>query len=487
VIRVIACLLVTAVTAACATRATPVAGADPLPAAASATSAPSASRAGTPSSDGADPGSFVRRIEAHLRFLASDALHGRGSGTRDEWIAATYLGARLHEYGFEPMGDAGWFVQQVEVQRYEAAAPTLTIGERTLTHGRELLVRSVTTPRASGRLVTYAPGATLDPGSVVVLPDGTPPSQAAAAVAGAAIVLQRETPQARERWEAAANRPVPVAPHIVGVPPTEAGPVWITLDTASHDAVLAAAPGTVVSFSAELTPTTRMRTWNAVGRLTGADPAGASEVVVLSAHLDHVGRREPPPDQPGADTIYNGADDDASGVVAVLEIARSFAAAPRPRRTVVVAFFGSEEAGGLGSRYFVTRPVVPLGDIVANLQFEMIGRPDPLVPPGTLWLTGFERSTLGAALAAHGARLVADPRPEQRFFERSDNIQFARRGVVAHTVSSFGLHREYHEPSDEIEHINLAHMADAIASLVGPVRRLVDGTDKPAWHEGMRP
>jgi Zn-dependent M28 family amino/carboxypeptidase len=154
---------------------------------------------------------------------------------------------------------------------------------------------------------------------------------------------------------------------------------------------------------------------------------------------------------------------------------------------VVVAFFGSEEAGGFGSRYFVNRPVVPLTDIAANLQFEMIGRPDPKVPPGTLWLTGYERSTLGPSLAAHGARLVQDPHPEQRFFERSDNIQFARRGVVAHTVSSYGLHQEYHQPSDELGHINIAHMRDAIRSLVEPVRRLADSLERPSWNEGMRP
>src|SRR5690606_23127928 len=148
---------------------------------------------------------------------------------------------------------------------------------------------------------------------------------------------------------------------------------------------------------------------------------------------------------------------------------------------------GSEEAGGFGSRYFVTRPVVPLTDIVANLQFEMLGRPDPLVPPGTLWLTGFERSTLGPSLAGQGARLVADPRPDQRSFARSDNLPSARGGVVAPTVASCGLHREYHEASAEIEHIILSRMAAAIASLVAPVRWLVDGTERPTWHEGMRP
>ena len=82
------------------------------------------------------------------------------------------------------------------------------------------------------------------------------------------------------------------------------------------------------------------------------------------------------------------------------------------------------------------------------------------MPPHTLWLTGYERSTLGPELAKRGAKLVQDPHPEQSFFTRSDNIQFARRGVIAHTVSSYGLHKEYHTPADEISTIDFAHMTD---------------------------
>jgi Zn-dependent M28 family amino/carboxypeptidase len=207
-------------------------------------------------------------------------------------------------------------------------------------------------------------------------------------------------------------------------------------------------------------------------------------VLVLSAHLDHVGAR---PGAPGADTIFNGADDDASGTVAVMTIAEALARGPRPRRTIVFALFGSEESGGHGAAYFVDLPVVPLGQLVADLQFEMLGRPDPMVPADTLWLTGFERSTLGPELAKQGAKLVADPRPDQSFFTRSDNIRFARRGVVAHTVSSFGLHKEYHGPGDELALIDFAHMTRAINSLVAPIRAIANSSVRPAWHPGGCP
>ena len=427
-----------------------------------------------------------RRIDAHLRFLASDALNGRGSGTRDEWIAATYIGAQLAALGLEPMGDDGWFVQQVEVQRFRAEKPpVLTAGERTFTRGSGFTVSSMPGPRVGGPLHRYVAGAPVPAGAAVVLPADVAMATVSN-VSGAALLLRRAPASGPGSTTTGALPPV-TSTSLVGVPPSQpAGPTLVTLDAATHDAIAALADGTAVRLDAEFVPGERTRTWNVVGRLPGSDPSAASEAVLLSAHLDHLGAR-PAKDGDVADVIFNGADDDASGVVAVLELARLLKAGAALRRPVVVALFGSEEAGGFGARYFVEKPVVPLTDIVADLQVEMIGRPDPKVPAGTLWLTGYERSSLGPALAAQGARLVADPHPDQRFFERSDNIRFARRGVVAHTVSSFGLHKEYHQPSDEVRHINVAHMRDAIASLVAPVRWLATTSEKPDWVAGKRP
>lgn len=459
--------------AGCATRSGPAASAPAPPAAAAATSA-------------SDLELLQRRIEAHLRFLASDALNGRGSGTRDEWIAATYIGAQLAALGVQPMGDDGWFVQQVEVQRFRAEKPpVLTAGQRTFTRGSGFTVTSMPAPRIGGRLHHFTAGTPVPAGAAVILPADTALS-ALGNISGATLLLRR-APASGPGSTTTGTLPPVTSTSLVGVPSEQpAGPTLVTLDAATHDALSAMTDGTAVGLEAEFVPGERTRTWNVVGRLPGTDPSASSEVVILSAHLDHVGAR---PAKPGevADVIFNGADDDASGVVAVLELARVLTSGPPLRRPIVFALFGSEEAGGFGARYFVERPVVPLTDIVADLQVEMIGRPDPKVPAGTLWLTGYERSNLGPRLAAEGARLVADPHPDQRFFERSDNIRFARRGVVAHTVSSFGLHKEYHQPSDELRHVNLTHMRDAIASLVAPVRWLATTTEKPTWVEGQKP
>jgi len=227
------------------------------------------------------------------------------------------------------------------------------------------------------------------------------------------------------------------------------------------------------------------RQWggNVVGIIEGSDPALRDEHVLLTAHYDHVGIGA----AVAGDSIYNGADDDASGVVAILEIARMLRAGPPPRRTVVVAAMTGEEVGLLGTNWYLRSPVRPLEQMAANLNLEMIGRPDSLAGgAGRTWLTGFERSTLGDQLAAQGIPIVPDPRPSQNFFLRSDNIAFAYQGIPAHTLSTFNLHADYHRPSDEIAGLDLPHMVRVIRAAERATRILADGP-RAAWKEGGRP
>lgn len=222
---------------------------------------------------------------------------------------------------------------------------------------------------------------------------------------------------------------------------------------------------------------------NVVGLLEGSDPQLKGEFILITAHFDHVGIGA----AVNGDSIYNGADDDASGVTSALEIARQLAAGPAPKRSVLFALWTGEEMGMLGTRWFIDNPVVPFGQIVANLEIEMIGRPDALAGgAGKAWLTGFERSNMGEQLAAAGIPIVADKRPEQNFFERSDNIVLARRGIVAHTLSTFNLHADYHRPSDDLRGMDLEHMAAVINAAARATRILADGP-KPAWKPGGQP
>ena len=234
---------------------------------------------------------------------------------------------------------------------------------------------------------------------------------------------------------------------------------------------------------ASIDPARLVRDRNVVGIVTGADPVLREEIIVIGAHYDHLGIGTPL----NGDSIYNGADDDGSGTVAVLEIARALAGVRPPARSVLVLLTTAEEMGMLGTSRWVREPTVSLDRLVADLQIEMIGRPDSLAGGrGTGWLTGYERSTMGDLLREAGSPIVPDPRPEQGFFARSDNIVFARAGIPAHTLSSFGLHADYHRPSDEVERVDFVHMAALIDAAEVMVWELARGP-RPQWHPGGRP
>jgi Zn-dependent M28 family amino/carboxypeptidase len=160
---------------------------------------------------------------------------------------------------------------------------------------------------------------------------------------------------------------------------------------------------------------------------------------------------------------------------------------PKPSRTVVFALWGSEETGMVGAQYFLHNPTFPLKNIVVNLEFEMIGRPDPKLKPDQLWLTGWDRTNLGPQLVQHDAKLVADPHPSEKFFQRSDNYPLAQEGIVAQTVSSYGLHKDYHQPTDTVAKIDFQHMDRAIASMIAPVTWLANSDFQPEWVEGKKP
>jgi Zn-dependent M28 family amino/carboxypeptidase len=223
-----------------------------------------------------------------------------------------------------------------------------------------------------------------------------------------------------------------------------------------------------------------VKTFNAIGYLQGSDPNAGT--ILLSAHLDHLGMREGSGDQ-----IYNGANDDASGTTAVLELAHALAAGPRLKRNVLFVCYGAEEMGALGSKYFGAHLPVPLKSLVTNLEFEMIGAQDPKMPKGVMLLTGWERSNLGPTLKEHGALLGPDPYPEQKFFQRSDNFSLALLGVVAHTAAGYGTVPTYHKSNDDLEHLDVPFMTEAIQSLVEPVRWLASSDFVPAWNKGGQP
>lgn len=434
-----------------------------------------------------------RNIRATMTFLASDAMQGRGSGTPFERITAEYVGSQFLQFGLEGAGDTGFdgkpgFTQTVNISRASFGGPPfLKYGTTMLTHGAEMVVLRTNTGSAGGPLQKMAaPSQKAVPGSVILLrTSATDDSRTLQATIqrltteGASIVIAEETPQWRAGWANFANRRIGYTVQSAARPA-----VTVIVSKAAAESLSQVSDGTRIDFGGPMAPVQISQTWNAIGKLTGSDLTRSAEVIVLSSHLDHVGVRE---NAPGDDKIFNGADDDASGTVAVMELARILAAGKRPKRTVYFVCYGSEEAGGYGSGHFVNNLPFPKGNLVANLQWEMIGRPDAKVKDGELWLTGYERSNLGTELAKQGAKLVQDPHPDENFFQRSDNYTLARQGVIAHTVSSFGLHTDYHRASDELKTIDFSHMTRSINSMVKPIEWLLNSDFRPTWVEGKRP
>lgn len=446
-----------------------------------------------------------RNVRAHLEFLASDALRGRGSGTRDELIAGRYIAAQLRQFGIEPAGDtdatgAKDYIQTVNMGTRQSftAPPKLSFtanGKNTeWTHGKEIIVPRMSALNVSSALQKLSADGKPNAGAVVfiTLPAGMAPRDASQRInaigrQGVAAVLVAETDTVKQN-RAAMSALLPSITTLSddfrntasGAPAANDFSI-VYLNADAVQAINQLPEGTNINISGQAGAVEQRQTWNVVGVIRGKDTSGES--IILSAHMDHVGTRE----NMQGDNIFNGADDDASGCVAVLELARALGVDAQPKRTVYFVFFGSEEAGGFGARYFLRHPPVPIEKMVANLEFEMIGRPDEKVKAEELWLTGYERSNLGAELAKQGAKLVADPHPEQNFFMRSDNYALARMGVVAHTVSSFGLHKDYHQASDDISKIDFPHMTRSIESMIAPVRWLINSDFKPAWAEGKKP
>ena len=233
---------------------------------------------------------------------------------------------------------------------------------------------------------------------------------------------------------------------------------------------------------------------NVLGLLAATEP-GAEEFVAISAHLDHLGVG----DAVGGDSIYNGAVDNATGIAEMLEIARALAAQPHRKRAVLFLAFTGEELGLHGSAHFARHPTVPLRSIVANLNLDQLS---PMWMPHDVVLRGAEQSTLEshvrAAAAAAGLTVSPDPVPEQTFFVRSDQYNFARNGIPAACLwqgfrderggtaneATFRRWRatRYHQPSDDLEQPLDWAAAAAWARFEFLVAlSVVEAESRPAW------
>jgi len=415
-----------------------------------------------------------RSVAAHEAFLASDALQGRGSATRDEAIAAAYVASQFQSYGLTPPPGMTGYLQTATIVKQKLSGPILLTADGGPVTQATLLTgagKAIAGPLAAVKDPKDLPSAPI----VLLTANSFDAMQLfrAARDKHVALLLIRESDATRKL--ATMIRAPRLPAYLEGETPPDQ-PAIVTVPDAAVDA-LAGKPGAAVTLTVP-TAADKSQTTNAIGYLKGSDPKAGT--LLFSAHLDHLGVR---PDG----TIMHGANDDASGTTAVLELAKALSSGKRSKRNILFVAYGSEEIGEYGSTYFGEHPPIPLNQIIANVEFEMIGAQDPKLPKGALMMTGSERSNLFDMMKSQGALIAADPYPEQSFFERSDNYSLALKGIVAHTLSGWAVVPTYHQPTDTVENLDIDYMTKAIQSLVAPVRLLASGGFKPEWKANGRP
>ncbi|HEU4968791.1 M28 family metallopeptidase [Sphingomonas sp.] len=500
-------------------------------------------------------------FRAHVLFLSDDLLEGRDTGSRGHEIAARYVASQFEGLGLKPGGDNGSWYQQVTFQqtRRGETPGTLTLsGSRAggkWTHGKDVLIG--VNPREaktdlSAPIVFVGYGiadkslgiddyAGLDVrGKIVVALNGFPkgmPSEVgahlssakdeAAAERGAVgflsvdtklsaetrpwTVRQRYADGARFSWIGKDGQP-----HVEGTGLRATASVDDTVATA----LFAGAPQTLDQVRAEAereggrpkgfplagtvrvtasTVSERLTSPNVVGILPGADPKLAPQVVILSAHLDHIGISKPRPnDPPNKDRINNGALDNASGIATMLEVARAFTtSSDRPRRTLVFLASTAEEKGLLGAEYYAHNPTVPLASIVADVDLDM---PLLLYPFTDVVAFGADHSTLGKVVAdaakPMGISLSPDPMPAENIFVRSDHYRFVQQGVPAVFLATGYANggeaawkaffdKAYHQPADDMNQPIDWNAAARFAEVNYRITRaLADADEAPRWYQG---
>jgi hypothetical protein len=432
-------------------------------------------------------------IEATVRKLAADELRGRRTGSPEAVLAARWLATELERAGVRPAGDAGTFLQRVPLCTIErSGAPRVSVRTKSgesaeLVYGVDFDQASVVRDAHVDRLVVVAQAsdvpATASTATALVVPDSREERTAlfrAAGSEGAGFGL----------W-------LTLGPKTAGTPrESSASTGGLQVEPTSQRLRLRgpwrerALAGEIASLELVANAVQKpAEAYNVVGVVPGRG-AKAEETVVASAHYDHIGvaTKAPKDAPPGAepDLIFNGADDDASGCAVLLALADALAHSAPPERTTVFFFATGEEMGLLGTDWYVEHPFVPLAKTVLNLNFEMLGRPDAKVGgPGRIWLTGDERSNLGAAFRERGLAIVADPRPEQHFFERSDNMAFVRKGVVGQSLSTYDLHTDYHRVSDEAGKLDYVHLEACARTSFDALELVLDDAFEPKWNPGQ--
>lgn len=500
-------------------------------------------------------------MKSHVMFLASDAMRGRDAGSPEYEIAAQYVASQFYEQGLRPAGDDGSYLQKVPLLNYKpadkgvftiarkgAAPVALTFGEDYLPSGDPTRAETqVTAPVVFVGYGLEAPQLGRDDykgadvkGKIVAVFGGAPSSfpgeerahfgspATKAAIAqkhGAVGVLFLESPitaksrplsamaafwdRPRMTWmhaDGSGHALAPEAPILGNLSIAGAAKLfegartpWNTIAKAAEKDGATFKPVALAgTLSVKLkTSTEKVTSYNVAGLLPGTDPTLKSEVVVLSAHLDHVGVGRP--DKTG-DTIYNGAMDNAVGIASLIEEAKRFKQSGKaPRRSILFLAVTAEEKGLVGSDYFANNPTLPRANLVADVNLDM-----PIITYKfeDVIAFGSDRSTIGPivrkAASDMGLEFSPDPMPEMGLFVRSDHYRFVQQGIPSvflwpgekgpgkEAVEDF-FANHYHQASDEpwqIRPIDWESGVRFVEINYRIARGIADMDARPSWNKG---
>ena len=398
---------------------------------------------------------YANDVERIIWTLASDEMQGRQAFEPSAWEAARFIASEFEEIGLETFqGDEDYFQEIPLIER--------AVDSRSVRIGGEPVSDDEVAISLSSDIISW--DASSDIERIVVGPED---DLAAAFRSGRGqgqtlVLVSTAHSDLFARYKRFLDRPS----RAIGDSAPSGGADLVMVLTDRTDASAVTVDATSSGTESEIT--------NVVGVLPGNR---TDEYVVFSGHYDHLGTREGE-----EDPVFNGANDNASGTTATIQLARYFASQGTPERTLLFVGFTAEESGGYGSRYFSEQ--LDPEQIVAMFNIEMIGKP-AVEGPNTAWITGFERSDFGPILqeAVEGTifSFYPDPYPDQNLFYRSDNATLARLGVPAHTISTtpIDVDPDYHQASDEVPTLDLVHLANTIDAIAAGATLIVSGQRTP--------
>lgn len=401
----------------------------------------------------------LNQITADVSFLASDKLDGRANFSPGIEKAADYISSRFSAIGLKPIKGETSFKQQFTVTTIKPKSLSVTLNNKLLAQNQLAIATTMESLlwQSADQFSFHLIGADDDFRQTV---------RSINAKGGKHLLLvNTKHSDMFSRYQGFFKRGLTK----LSVNDQGAIVLLLTDETAINS----------IDLKATSTSSSKLLT-NVVGVLPGHSKP--DEMVLYSAHYDHLGSNAKVND--GSDSIYNGADDDASGTTAVINLAQHFARQATNARTIVFIAFAAEEIGGFGSQYFSNQ--LDPDHVIAMINIEMIGKPSKF-GKGTLWITGPERSNLLGLLnaklnlEADKMEIHQDPYPKQNLFYRSDNATLARLGVPAHSFSTTQLDKDkfYHQVSDEVATLDLKSMYQTINILAIATEGLVTGKDTP--------